>query len=95
MRGLTVIQQASVQEDLDKTSAVPCRSSAWRASSAAACAVGSAIARLALAYAVAEVLVTDVSMDAIARREAEGASQVIFALSNPGPEIEPARPRRA
>ncbi len=85
-------------------------------------AAGSAIARLALAYGVRDVLVTDLSKDAIATLEAEGAKgrtleqllgeadivvattgkpglimpsqirrgQVIFALSNPEPEITPA-----
>jgi malate dehydrogenase (oxaloacetate-decarboxylating) len=83
-------------------------------------AAGSAIARLALAYGVADVLVTDVSSDAMQMLEADGAractlpallaeadivvattgkpglikaaqvrrGQVIFALSNPEPEID-------
>jgi malate dehydrogenase (oxaloacetate-decarboxylating) len=85
-------------------------------------AAGSAIARLALAYGVADVLVTDTSPDAVAAVVADGAraatlagllaeadivvaatgrpgliaakdvrkGQVIFALSNPDPEITPA-----
>jgi malate dehydrogenase (oxaloacetate-decarboxylating) len=84
-------------------------------------AAGSAIAKLALAYGVADVLVTDVSPAAVSALEAEGAKgrtldallaeadivvattgkpglikasqvrrgQVIFALSNPEPEIAP------
>ena len=84
-------------------------------------AAGSAIARLALAYGVADVLVTDTSTAAIAALVADGArattlegllaeadivvaatgrpglippervrpGQVIFALSNPDPEIAP------
>jgi malate dehydrogenase (oxaloacetate-decarboxylating) len=85
-------------------------------------AAGSANARLALAYGVADVLVTDTSPDAVAAVVADGAraatlagllaeadivvaatgrpgliaakdvrkGQVIFALSNPDPEITPA-----
>jgi len=84
-------------------------------------AAGSAIARMALSYGAREVLVTDVSSDAVARMKALGAveadldtilrecqivvattgrpglippekvrpGQVIFALSNPDPEIAP------
>lgn len=84
-------------------------------------AAGSAIARIALSYGVREVLVSDVSPDAVARLEGYGATpsdmstilreadivvattgrpglirpdmirkgQVIFALSNPDPEIAP------
>lgn len=84
-------------------------------------AAGSAIARLAMAYGMKDVLVTDVSPDAISALEQEGAKgrtldqlmaeadiivsttgkpglirpeqvrkgQVIFALSNPEPEISP------
>ena len=84
-------------------------------------AAGSAIAKLAIGYGVADVLVTDVSRDAMASLEAEGAKgrtldgllaeadiviattgrpgliraekirkgQIIFALSNPDPEISP------
>ena len=84
-------------------------------------AAGSAIARLAMAYGMPDVLVTDVSKEAVATLEAEGAKgrtldalleesdivvattgrpgliakekvrtgQVIFALSNPEPEIAP------
>lgn len=84
-------------------------------------AAGSAIARLALAYGMADVLVTDVSPDAVRAVEEAGAKgrsvnellqeadivvattgkpglikkeqvrkgQVIFALSNPDPEISP------
>ncbi len=84
-------------------------------------AAGSAIARLALAYGVENVLVTDVSNEAVTKMEAQGArgadlqtlmrdadivvattgkpgliaprmirqGQVIFALSNPIPEITP------
>jgi malate dehydrogenase (oxaloacetate-decarboxylating) len=90
-------------------------------------AAGSAIARLALAYGVGEVLVTDMSKDAVARMETFGARasdlatimrdaqiviattgrpgliapsmvrprQVIFALSNPDPEIDPDDARAA
>jgi malate dehydrogenase (oxaloacetate-decarboxylating) len=90
-------------------------------------AAGSAIARIALAFGVGEVLVTDVSKDAMATLAAEGAratdlrtllaesdivvattgkpglikvgdvrnGQVIFALSNPDPEIDPHEARRA
>lgn len=90
-------------------------------------AAGSAIARLALAYGVEDVLVTDVSAGATARLTARGAraaelgalmqeadiviattgkprliapsmvrkGQVIFALSNPEPEIEPDDARAA
>lgn len=85
-------------------------------------AAGSAIARLAGAYGVGRVLVTDVDTTAMARAQAEGAEpcdlptllatadiviattgrpglirpqdvrpgQVIFSLSNPEPEIDPA-----
>ena len=84
-------------------------------------AAGSAIAGLAMAYGMSDVLVTDVSQEAVATLEAEGAKgrsldalleesdivvattgrpgliakekvrkgQVIFALSNPEPEIAP------
>lgn len=84
-------------------------------------AAGSAIARIALAYGAKDVLVTDVSRDAVSRMTAMGAvasdmdtilrechivvattgrpglirpekvrkGQVIFALSNPDPEIAP------
>jgi len=90
-------------------------------------AAGSAIARLALAYGVADVLVTDISKDAMRALAAEGArastldeimaqadivvattgrpglihpemvrqGQVIFALSNPEPEISPSDARAA
>lgn len=84
-------------------------------------AAGSAIARLAMAYGMSDVFVTDVSKEAVATLESEGAKgrtldalleesdivvattgrpgliapskvrkgQVIFALSNPEPEIAP------
>lgn len=90
-------------------------------------AAGSAIARLAMAYGVSDVLVTDVSTDAVAALVADGAracdltqlmreadivvattgrpglirpehvrrGQVIFALSNPEPEISPEDARAA
>lgn len=90
-------------------------------------AAGSAIAKLALAYGVGEVLVTDVSAEAKAALVSQGAvasdldtildqadivvattgrpgliepsrvrnGQVIFALSNPKPEIQPSMARAA
>jgi len=90
-------------------------------------AAGSSIARLALAYGVEEVLVSDVSAEAVARLTAHGArptdlttlmreadiviattgraglispamirqGHVIFALSNPEPEISPDAARAA
>jgi malate dehydrogenase (oxaloacetate-decarboxylating) len=90
-------------------------------------AAGGAIAKLALAYGVREVLVTDVSAEAMDRLAASGAracdfdtvmreadiviattgraglirpekvkkGQVIFALSNPDPEIDPETARAA
>jgi malate dehydrogenase (oxaloacetate-decarboxylating) len=90
-------------------------------------AAGSAIARLAVSYGVGEVLVTDISQDAVSRVERAGAvaadaatimatadiviaatgrpdlidprdvrrGQVIFALTNPKPEIGPSDARAA
>jgi malate dehydrogenase (oxaloacetate-decarboxylating) len=116
--GTATVALAAILNACKKTGVDPRRSRLGQIGLGAA---GSAIARLALAYGVADVLVTDVSPEAVAMLEAEGAKarsldgllaeadivvattgkpgliardrvrrgQVIFALSNPEPEICP------
>ncbi len=122
--GTATVALAAIVSACKKTGVVPRNSKLGQIGLGAA---GSAIARLALAYGVAEVLVTDTSGDAVRAMEAEGAKgrslddlmreadivvattgrpglirpeqvrkgQVIFALSNPEPEIAPDEALRA